>query len=433
MTTKQSANRSEAGSSRRLTIASSDGHVAPSLSEQLRAYCPAAHLDDFDRYVNDVRKSLEPGADSTAIDFPPEVLERLARRMDVPGLQDPAARLADLDKEGIAAEFLYHGALNADTVPFSTVGSGRVLGSVDGGGPDWLRRLEGVGAHIYNRWLADYVSHDPTRLMGIAHITVRDVDKAVEEVAWARGAGLSGINLPSPRRDFRRYTDREWDRLWAACQDHDMPICCHSGGGDVDTRASGPAEMAVFNFEIHWFGRRGLSHLIFGGAFERYPGLKFVLAEQFGDWIPATLIEMDSIYRAGSRSTLRAELSLAPSEYFARNVFVGTSFMSRQEAELGISAGVVDSLMWGSDYPHAESTFPHTLLSIRKAMAGLPVEVVSAYLGDNVIRVFNLDTRALAEVAERVGPSVEAVMEPYEGRPDGLLSGLAFRDFGRWS
>src|SRR5207244_552946 len=77
--------------------------------------------------------------------------------------------------------------------------------------------LEAEGVHIYNRWLADFISVAPERHVGTAHIPISDVSAAVREVEWARSAGLTAVNLPAPRRDFPSYLDPVWEPFWAAC------------------------------------------------------------------------------------------------------------------------------------------------------------------------------------------------------------------------
>jgi predicted TIM-barrel fold metal-dependent hydrolase len=260
------------------------------------------------------------------------------------------------------------------------------------------------------------------------------VQEAVSEVKWAKEAGFKGINLPAPRLDFTPYPDPCWEPLWATCEDLDLTLCTHGGGGDLDPRLRGPAQNPIFLMEYPWMGRRGLWHLILSGVFHRFPNLKLALAEQFGDWVPATLLEMDSSYVSPHFSAaLRAVMPDKPSDYFTRNCYVGASFMSRAEAEIGVEHQLTGNLMWGADYPHPEGSFPNSVLSIRKSMAGLSADAVQDYLSATASKAYELNLDVLNGVAQKIGPTYGELMEPFTSRPAGVPTSFAFREFGHWA
>jgi hypothetical protein len=138
-----------------------------------------------------------------------------------------------------------------------------------------------------------------------------------------------------------------------------------------------------------------------------------VLTEMGVGWIPFELRNLDAWYDAMSVPRSRSELSqgeevataltMAPSEYWYRQCHVGASFLHPSETALRDIAGV-HTLMWGSDFPHYESSFPHSIDAIRLALAGVPEAEASAILGGNAIELYDLDARQLAAVAERCGP-----------------------------
>jgi hypothetical protein len=92
-------------------------------------------------------------------------------------------------------------------------------------------------------------------------------------------------------------------------------------------------------------------------------------------------------------------------------VFVGDSFMSQTEVGLRHQIGL-GNILYGTDYPHAESIFPLTRLALRHAYAGVPADEVSLMLGENALRCFDLDAAALRPVAERIGPTVAEIDVP---------------------
>jgi hypothetical protein len=87
----------------------------------------------------------------------------------------------------------------------------------------------------------------------------------------------------------------------------------------------------------------------------------------------------------------------------------GVSFIHRAEVEHRHEIGV-ETMSFGRDYPHPESTWPHTREWMRDAFAGLPVDEVAAILGENVIRFLDLDHARLQVIADRVGPTVDEIV-----------------------
>jgi hypothetical protein len=106
-----------------------------------------------------------------------------------------------------------------------------------------------------------------------------------------------------------------------------------------------------------------------------------------------------------------ARLSLKPSEYWARQCHVGSSFIRQQEVGLRNQVGV-DRIMWGSDFPHKEGCWPYSHEHLRLAFAGVEPDEVRAMVGGNAARVYGFDLDALAPIAARVGPSIDDVAQP---------------------
>jgi predicted TIM-barrel fold metal-dependent hydrolase len=157
-------------------------------------------------------------------------------------------------------------------------------------------------------------------------------------------------------------------------------------------------------------------------VFERHPRLKLVITENPGIWWTDTLAEMDSVFKANR--SLAGQLSRMPSEYCYSNVFVGASFMSHKEATVACRDGYYTNYLWGSDYPHIEGTWqnpktegarPSTHLALQFAFAELPREKVLAMLGENAVRVYDLDRSKLVKVAERINvPAWSAFERPFQ-------------------
>ena len=93
---------------------------------------------------------------------------------------------------------------------------------------------------------------------------------------------------------------------------------------------------------------------------------------------------------------------LKPSEYFARNCWLGVSFPSQADIDARYGIGV-DRFLWGSDYPHTEGTWPYTREHISSRFAGVDPDETRRILGGNAAELYGFDLAALAPLVERVG------------------------------
>jgi predicted TIM-barrel fold metal-dependent hydrolase len=181
----------------------------------------------------------------------------------------------------------------------------------------------------------------------------------------------------------------------------------------------------MYRMENLFRGRRGLWVMIFGAVFARHPALKLIFTEHFMDWLAYDLPDMDGLYK-GQGIAGFPELSMAPSEYFKRNVFIGASFMSSGDAKLAIEHDWTDNIMWGDDYPHAEGTWPLTRESIRFAFSDIDPKYTRKFLGENAINVYGFDRDKLAKIAEKIGPTLPEVATSYAPL-ESLPGSFAFR------
>jgi predicted TIM-barrel fold metal-dependent hydrolase len=161
-----------------------------------------------------------------------------------------------------------------------------------------------------------------------------------------------------------------------------------------------------------------LAHFLLGGVFLRHPTLQLVCAETGIDWIPAELRRMDRAAETESMILgLRPKdwLRSTPSELWHRNCFAGATFVSKEELAVWVSLGS-DRIMWGSDFPHVETTWPHSQQSISRAFAGLTNEDARRMLGLNAVHLYKLDMECL--VAKAVEISDESFAIPVEAPMD---------------
>jgi predicted TIM-barrel fold metal-dependent hydrolase len=421
-----------------VVVVSNDTHIGPRLVDDLRAYCPPDHLDDFDRFVATTAAQKE-AAESMLAGSGYGGHANLRTR----GHFDSRARLTDYDYDGVAAGVIFHGSMNMEPIPFVTASLGKppTYGDLE---------LVGAGMKIYNRWLADFVSQAPHRHIGLAQLPMWDIDAAVSEIEWAHDAGLRGVNFPAMRDgEFPEYNRSVWEPLWSVCEERRMPLVTHVGGGTT-ARYSGLEAVPLVQIESGHLSRRAVWWLIFAGVFERHPNLKLVITETPGNWYPSTAIELDALYTFYEtkrveplNKALLEQVPRRPSEYMQHNVFFGASFASPFEVEQAVVHGLDSQLLWGSDYPHLEGTFVNpdgmdmpsvTRLALRNTFCAVPDAKTLRMVGGNAIEIYDLDAAALRRVATAIGaPTLEELATPIDAVPAGA-SVTAFRSgAGGWS
>jgi predicted TIM-barrel fold metal-dependent hydrolase len=316
---------------------------------------------------------------------------------------NPSRRLQAMDSDGVVADVLFPDEQSFNPPPFYLFNRDHRRPFDKEFAPD-VRR---AGARAYNRWLAEYCSADSDRLLGVALVgSVADVNAAIDEVRWAKENGLKGgIALPliyynTAGEPF--YNDRRYDPLWAACAEMGMPLHTHNGPG-CPSYGDAPEAPLLFAVECTYWPHRPLWFLTFGGAFERHPDLRLIMTEQGSAWTLETLSMMDHFvthkkYAAGTHKHLK----LKPSEYFARQCWLGASIVHPTEIARRHAIGL-NKMMWGWDYPHLEAADWLTPKeNLRALLNGVPENEVRAIIGQNAVAAFRLDLAKLQPVAERL-------------------------------
>jgi len=245
----------------------------------------------------------------------------------------------------------------------------------------------------YNDWIADFCKPCPERLKGIAMLNVDDVDEACQELERCAQLGLVGAFIPVYPLPDRPYRHAIYERLWWTAQDLDIPLLLH-----IATNRGGiPGCEFTMNIEEltaagrsttdHWV-RYSLTAMIFAGVFDRYPRLKVGSVEHEMAWIPHWLKQMDFTYRERPVFTKgwQSRSGMLPSDYWHRNMFV--EFM---EDDIGIQLRHLigtDNMLWGNDFPHAESTWPQSQEFLDRLFAGAAAADRRMITSGNAARLF---------------------------------------------
>jgi uncharacterized protein len=292
-----------------------------------------------------------------------------------PGGSDPVARLADMDAEGIDQAVLYP----TIGLYFSALAD-----------PAAARAL----AIAYNDWLAGYCATNDRRLFGAAVLPLQDPVAAAAELRRAvTDLGfVAGFVRPNPCLG-RSLSNRDYDPVWEAAEELDVPIGVHEGSSViVPTLGSDrPFNPLILHAVSHSFEQMlACAQLIAFGVLERHPHLRVVFLESSGGWAPFWLERLDE--QAGSFGGFCPDLKLAPSEYFARQCAI--SFEVDETTLPALAPFVGDErIVWGSDYPHHDATFPGAVDALRATLAPCPTATQAKVLGLNARGLYRLPAR----------------------------------------
>lgn len=290
---------------------------------------------------------------------------------------DPDLRVKDLDIDGVDAEVMY-GILE--------IGSGGWLGpKVE------EAAILNATYDAYNQWIADFVGQNPTRMTALACLTHQDPQTAADQLGRAADLGLRGAEIIVPQMVKPLY-HQDWDVLWQASAECQVPISFHTLGlpfaypeqKEADEYQYVTLGLGHTLFQIA--GSEYLVSIVLSGACQRFPDFKWVLGECGIGWIPYIVERTDVEY---ADRLFQLGLELKPSEYWRRQGYstFQEEYVSLDEVErIG-----VDSIMWGSDYPHPDGVFPDSKKVIEKGLGHLPKDVVRKITCDNAAELYRFN------------------------------------------
>jgi predicted TIM-barrel fold metal-dependent hydrolase len=293
-----------------------------------------------------------------------------------PASFEPAARAAMLDQWGVDAGVL-----------FPTIGILPLPSEDDG--------LLNAYARAYNTWQAEFAAAIPGRAIPVATLNLRDRDAAIAELDRGLALGFRAVFLPPEPVNGRRPGDPWFDPLWRRCAEAGVPLCIHVvvrfGGAGVPFMPWHETGMvgSLFSFSTGAPGQimPALVSMIADGVFDRIPDLKVVCVEAGCGWAAYLMDRLDEKHQYFA-AMAALPLELQPSDYIRRNVW----FVAEpEERTIGAMLDLVgeDRIVWGSDYPHIDSTTAAPRL-IRASVASLSPSRQAAVLGGNAAALFAL-------------------------------------------
>jgi predicted TIM-barrel fold metal-dependent hydrolase len=422
----------------KLTIISLDGHaqMPPSawpeyLEKRFHQFLPALNQEDevFRGVTGHFFERLHGASQHPIYDFDHAVRDGYGF-----GVWDREKRIHEMDREGIAAEFIHNGDNRACGLFYQSSNRDHTMDRCQ------------AGVKAYNRWLKDTFGPEPDRLYLIGILGAapwRDVNEMIEELDWIADQGFKATTLPG----FTAYPgqpplfDPYWDPFWARCEERGIYLWMHAGQGErqgelgamfhrvgnLIAEEKSDIPTAIDKLSKEFFNgkifssvkpRRAMWQLMMGGVFDRFPKLRLVLSEIYGDWMGRTFKFLDQHFEA-NRDKIAAKRK--PSEYWRSNCINGLSFIRKCEVDLRHDMGV-ETLAFGRDYPHGEGTWPNTIEWLRDALGGIPKDEAVGIMGGNAIRILGLDKAKLDSIAQRIGPSMDAIFGEHPPLSDDLIA-----------
>ncbi len=256
-----------------------------------------------------------------------------------PGLTDGARRPDDQDIDGVAAEILYPGWFPMFGLPN-------------------LELLIALQKN-YNDWMHDQYLASKGRLIGLAALPVQQPDRAATELERVIKLGFKGIVLPSNAPRGRRYSDSDYEPMWALAAEAGLPVAfhvaCMSHAPDWLKASSGRDPI------VQYAGSSALIHdtlieLMVRGVCAKHPNLKFVLAEFNAGWVAHWL---DKVQQGWSREHAKDSSSAPPVDVL--EIWQRQFFATIEDDAAALHTRDMigeETLLWGSDYPHTDSTWP---------------------------------------------------------------------------
>jgi uncharacterized protein len=298
------------------------------------------------------------------------------RYEDYPGGWEPAARLKDQDTDGIEAEILFSSAAR------------QLYSIVD-------EPFQRAIFRSYNDWLHDFCSYHPKRLIGLATLSILDIEHTVADILHYAKVGFRGVQIPTRIKDSGYY-EPNYEPMWAALEETGMIVNVHTSAtqGVARTHYEGPRETEPKKQSLGFANKQApaqqfLGNLILSGVFDRCPKLKVVCAEFDVGWVANLVQQVD--YWFGRASTFDAERNinkLPPSEYFKKNAFF--TYQDDRAGVLTTSVYGTDNFLWASDFPHGVTTWPYSKETVERNCAGIDPVIKKNISRENTAKLYGL-------------------------------------------
>ena len=170
-----------------------------------------------------------------------------------------------------------------------------------------------------------------------------------------------------------RWNEDAWDGLWSACEEAGLVVAFHIG-----TDATGPRPFknpggAMLNYlDTTFGGQKAAAMMVASGTLESHPRLRVLISEGGATWAPFVGDRLNEAYRQHQMFD-EGRLRRPPKEYLMEQVYA--SFQHDETAVAAVANMGYRNVLFGTDYPHIEGTFPHTQKVLHELLDGADPEV----------------------------------------------------------
>ena len=335
--------------------------------------------DGKDEFWVNAERRRAPGDSIVAAVIPGGYLDpertRTASWEDIlPGSWDPHERVKVLDAEGIDASFLYPSFY-------------LLYGDLED------PRLAVAACRAYNNWMADFCRPYPKRLYGVAPMPLQDIDAAVKEMRRAvRDLNFKAVFIRPNPFNHLRLCDPAYDSFWREAQELDIPVAIHSSFGTKMPALGADRylhDTFAFHMVCHPFEQQAACmDVICGGVLERFPRARIAFLESGVGWAGYWLDRMDGHYE--TMRSMAPWLKKRPTEYFADQCYLSLDPDERTLAAM-CELGLDRNILWGSDYPHFDCTYPGVVKQVERALSVLPESARHNIMTANPARFYNIE------------------------------------------
>jgi predicted TIM-barrel fold metal-dependent hydrolase len=256
-----------------------------------------------------------------------------------------------------------------------------------------------ASCRVYNEWIADALAGSP-RFKCAGLVPTWRIDDALAEVAWIADGALGAVMLPAVAAP--EWNHPSWAPLWSAIEETGLPVVIHQGTGHdmIFYRGAGAGVSNLLATQS--MGPRVAALLATSGVLAAHPGLHVVFVEYNVGWLAWTMQTLDFYTEAFARygrtpsgkRWVDPELPEPPSEYLRRQVHA--TFQDDPVGIHNVGFTGAESLLWGSDYPHEEGTYPRSREVVARLAAGLDRTTVASVFRENAARLFHFSDEVLS-------------------------------------
>jgi predicted TIM-barrel fold metal-dependent hydrolase len=248
--------------------------------------------------------------------------------------------------------------------------------------------LQMACARVYNDWCAEAFLHRPDVFVPAAVVPVRDVPSAVAELERAASLGYKAAMIPTTAPEGTRYNQPALDPLWRVAVDAGIPLSLHTGTGALPQHERGPGGAVINYAKVGLLSAETLCYFAASGVLERFPDLRLVFVETGAGWLAYCCERMDEAFEE-HEAWVEPKLAAPPSDFVKRQCHV--TLGADRAPLLTREITGVDPLLWASDYPHPEGTFPESQAVVERIFAGLAPEEIDAIACTNAARLYRID------------------------------------------